>query len=161
MNRIKNYLINTFLLFLIIYSFSGCLSTNVSEQEKAQALEVGSPLIITSFWTGAPNSAGGVDLNISYDYISDKEAKYIYFTVTPYNGVDDVVSSEIGNKTKARCKITGPIKKGRDYGSFSCVWYNHTIKYSKLNMLEIEYMDGTKITISDPNIIESYIVKSK
>ena len=161
MKRTKNYLLNTFLALLLICSFSGCLSTGVSEQEKIQALEVGSPLIITSFWTGLPNSVGGVDLHISYDYISDKEAKYIYFTVTPYNAVNDIVSREIGNKTTAHCKITGPVKKGRDYGRYSCVWYNNTIEYAKLNMIEIEYMDGTKTSISDPDIIGSYILKTK
>ena len=50
---------------------------------------------VTRVWTAKPNSAGGVDLYINWKNLSDKVIKYVYFTVEPYNSVNDTVTCTI------------------------------------------------------------------
>ena len=55
------------------------------------------------------NSANGVSIKIFWRNESNKDIKYLIFSVTPYNAVGDKVSSSIGGKTTVNCKITGPL----------------------------------------------------
>lgn len=55
------------------------------------------------------NSADGVSIQILWRNESNKDIKYLTFSVTPYNAVGDKVSSSIGGKTTVNCKITGPL----------------------------------------------------
>lgn len=55
------------------------------------------------------NSADGVSIKIFWRNESNKDIKYLTFSVTPYNAVGDKVSSYIGGKTTVNCKITGPL----------------------------------------------------
>ena len=67
------------------------------------------------------NSVGGVQPHIYWRNDSGKTIKYITFVATPYNAVGDKASSDIGNETTQRLKVTGPIEpfQVREYGS---VW---------------------------------------
>lgn len=99
-----------------------------------------------------PNSADGVDATISFSNKSDRTIKYIIFSVTPYNAVDDPVSSKIGNKSTASLKLTGPIEPTTAKGDCSSatwdtVWYNPTIRSCKIDAVTIEYMDGEVLEI--------------
>lgn len=55
------------------------------------------------------NSADGVSIQILWRNESDKDIKYLRFSVTPYNAVGDKVSSSIGGRSTISCKITGPL----------------------------------------------------
>lgn len=55
------------------------------------------------------NSADGVSIKIFWRNESNKDIKYLTFSVTPYNAVGDKVSSSIGGKITVNCKITGPL----------------------------------------------------
>jgi hypothetical protein len=116
-----------------------------SAKEKARAI-----IRISSSYPSKPNSAGGVDLHINWKNNSDKVIKYAVFVVRPYNAVNDQVSSRIGDKSVFRGQEVGPFKKGQgsiDGYSWECAWYNNTIKTVKIDSVEIEYMDGTEITL--------------
>ena len=71
------------------------------------------------------DSAGGIKVEISWENKSQKEIKYISFTTVLYNRVNDIISSEIGNKTYAYLQQTGPVPYGK--GSY----YIGNIDYSK------------------------------
>lgn len=98
--------------------------------------------------TKEPNSAGGVDLELEFTNSNSKTIKYIYFTVTPYNAVDDVVSSEIGGKSTTKLRYTGPIRPNEKSSIIGdCIWYNVSIKYAIISQIDIQYMDGEKVRI--------------
>lgn len=107
---------------------------------------------IYSYTPSEPNSADGVDISIAFRNLSSKTIKYITFSVTPFNAVDDPVFSEIGNKSTVNLKFTGPVDPAIEKGTYSTgiwetVWYNRTIKYCKINSAIIEYMDGEILDI--------------
>lgn len=120
-----------------------------------------------------PNSAGGCNVTIAFKNTSKKEIKYIYYTVTPYNGVKDVVCCDIRDYSSTLLQKTGPIEPGyanyvedwgynSDYyvtvsGRWSNVWYNYGIKYIKLNKIKIEYMDGSILIINEDLVKDCFI----
>ena len=106
--------------------------------------------------TSKPNSAGGVDVEIHFKHegsTATGDVKYITFTVVPYNAVGDVMSSEIGNKSKTNLRLTGPIAARKESGGiWENVWYNSTITRSIITGIKIEYMTGTIITFAESDI---------
>ncbi len=104
------------------------------------------PILITRLDRSAPNSAGGVDLKIELDVLSEKTIKYIRFTVDAYNRVNDKVSCEIRRESRRTGKTTGPYEKGF-HTKYPWTWenlfYNNSISCFKLINVEIDYMDGT------------------
>ena len=104
-------------------------------------------------WTDRPNSAGGVDLYINWENLSDKTIKYVYFTVSPYNSVNDTVRCTIRNYSSFTAQDDGPYSKGQGMkGTRYCwenAWYNYSIKGAKLENVRILYMDGTSVDIPE------------
>lgn len=97
----------------------------------------------------SPNSAGGVDAYFNYKNVSNKTIKYLYWSGYPINRVGDPVECEIRGRSEARGKDTGPIKPGRSSdGYWDCMWYNYSAKKLVLTGVDIEYMDGSTIHIS-------------
>ena len=91
-----------------------------------------------------PNSAGGVNVDILVTPVGPGIIKYAIFDVTPFNAVDDAVSSAIGGKSTMRLKVTGPLDASASKTeSWRNVWYNGTIAYVKIVAVELDYMDGT------------------
>jgi len=120
--------------------------------DQARVYQREAPIVITSIYPSRPNSAGGVDVHITFVNKSDRTFKYVTFGVTPYNAVGDRVSSEIGDKSFARLLDTGPYKPGHGCPSWrywDCIWYNPSIRSIKLNTVEIDYMDGTHEEFED------------
>jgi|GEM_PF-3085989 len=83
------------------------------------------------------NYSIGFDISVVNLTKSAKTIKYIYFTVTATNAVDD----KIGTRT---VRGIGPIKPG-DIGSynFEDTFYSKTAEYLSLDAIKIQYMDGT------------------
>jgi len=101
-------------------------------------------LSITSFdVTGDDYSIG---FNISLTNFNTKTIKYAFITVTATNPVDD----KVGSKT---VKAVGPIKQN-DIGSyeFENIIYSRTAKYLSIDLIKIQYMDGTLKTIPKSEI---------
>lgn len=111
---------------------------------------------VTRVWTAKPNSAGGVDLYINWKNLSDKVIKYVYFTVEPYNSVNDTVTCTIRRYSEFTAQDDGPFKKGQGTSGtayyWENAWYNHSIKGASLKSVRIIYMDGDSL-----NIPEKYI----
>lgn len=107
---------------------------------------------IYSCTSSQPNSAGGVDVSISFRNLSEQAIKYITFSVTPYNAVGDQVTSEIGNRSVVPLKATGPIGPAVIKGDFTSVswdtiWYNNTITNCAISSVQIEYDSGEIIDL--------------
>ena len=69
------------------------------------------------------DSAGGVDTYITWENVSQKEIKYIVFSVQYYNRVKDVVKDEIDGATMKRLEQTGPIPYGK--GNYEVYAYSN------------------------------------
>lgn len=113
---------------------------------------------VSRVYVSEPNIVGGVDLSIEWQNKSDKTIKYITFTAVPYNEVGDAVRCTVTRQSAYRGKITGPIESGESYGAgyvWSCAWYNNTITRACLDAIEIEYMDGTKVSFSGKDLAEA------
>lgn len=105
------------------------------------------PIVVDSYYTSYPNSVDGVDLYIKWRSTDYKEIKYVYFSVTPYNRVDDEQYCEIRNRSTVNGQVTGPINYGDfETSQWDCAWYNGHIDHIELDKITIEYMDGTKRT---------------
>lgn len=115
------------------------------------------PAIFINWYELDINSVGGVDNYIFFTNNSSKIIKYITFTVTPYNRVDDKITCDITDRSSFRLKVTGPIKTDEFYtAGWDPVWYNWSTSYAKVIKAEIIYMDGTKknITLNKKSIID-------
>ena len=117
-------------------------------EEKARSI-----IKVSRVFTTPPNSAGGVDLHITWQNKSDKPVKYAYFEVEPYNRVGDPVSCTIKRYSTFRGSVTGPIAPGKTWsGYWERTWYNNTIVKAKLLLVEIEYMDGSKVEFKEKEV---------
>lgn len=130
----------------------------LEEQELARKNEIekSSKDIITMFRaeTSKPNSAGGVDVSFAWSNQSFKEIKYIIFEAVPINNVGDIVKCTVREESTFRGKGTGPYKRKSEYEetSFENAWYNNSIKSVKLQQIDIEYMDGTTVTLTKDDL---------
>lgn len=123
-----------------------------SAQDKAREI-----IRVTKLSKSEPNSAGGVDVFIGFKNMSDKVIKYIDFTVTPYNAVGDKTYCRVRRDASAILSDTGPYKKGEgsagNYdGYWENTWYNWEIHKIKLDKISIEYMDGTRETLTGEDV---------
>lgn len=78
-----------------------------------------------------------IGFDISINKLAKKTIKYIFITVTATNPVDD----KVGTKT---VKAVGPIK-ANDTGfyEFENIIYSKTAQYLTLDLIKVEFMDGT------------------
>lgn len=85
----------------------------------------------------------GTGFKITFANPSKKTIKYIWFTVSGINRVDDLV----GTKT---LKGVGPLETNQiaDF-SYDYVWLNDLVEYFKIPSIKIQYMDGTFKTIQN------------
>ena len=109
-----------------------------------------------------PNSAGGCDYNFEYTNLSPKTIKYLYWTGTTYNAVDDPVYCKIRGKSTFSGKDTGPIEQGESGGGcWDCIIYNYTAEYMKLSKIQIIYMDGSTMNIGAADIARLFTAPSR
>lgn len=107
------------------------------------------------------NSADGVMVSVLCRYYKkEKDIKYLYITMVPYNQVGDPQSCYILRRSEFTGKITGPISA--QYHDFiwqwDAAWYNNTIRCIQITKVVVQYMDGTSYTyIKDlPKIMGDY-----
>lgn len=98
--RLIKKLLSCFLLISIL--FTQASFSVFAEKENP-------PILVGGAEVHKIDSAGGVYVETYWKNNSDTPIKYVYFDVLPYNAVGDVVASEIGYKTQATLKITGPV----------------------------------------------------
>lgn len=109
---------------------------------------------VVDVWKTGPDSAGGVSVSIDFLNTTEKEMKYITFRCVPYNSVNDIVASTIGDTVEVPCQLTGPIKaKKSGTVRFENIWYNRTITKAAIKEINIQYMDGSEETIEENDIV--------
>mgnify|MGYP003651933926 CR=1 FL=1 len=138
---------STLLVSLLALLLTGCAAVSLEDIERAKA--EGTPILVSKLNISHPNSAGGVDVHVNFLNTSEKTLKYAVFTVLPYNKVGDVAPSEIGRKTFARLKDTGPVQPEQwSVNSYwSNTWYNHSIRCVELTRIDLTYMTGSTESI--------------
>lgn len=107
---------------------------------------------LTSYYLHTPNSAGGCDMTIKFRNISNKNIKYVVFNCKYYNAVDDVVYCDIRDYSVFSGQVTGPIKyNGTNWDCYhwDCPIYNWSARKMEIIDIEIDYMDGTELNISN------------
>ena len=125
------------------------------EEQKWRIALLKNSIRITTAHLSAPNSAAGVDAIVRFVNRSNKTIKYFRWEGYAINAVGDIVTSELsydGNYYFGG-KDTGPIKPGKSGGGcWSCIIYNWTAKKLVLSKIDIEYMDGSELSISSGEI---------
>lgn len=95
------------------------------------------------------NSVGGVEVDIEFKNRSNKQIAYVYFTLKFYDRMGNAAYCEIQHTHTQRLQYTGPINAGsRKTGYWDPLIYNFSTAAVKPLTIEIEYTDGTKITIT-------------
>lgn len=143
------------------------------QRQKEKQEEIEKTLRIYQSRISSVDSAGGVDIQISWENTSEKTVNYITFTVEVYNGVNDLISCEIKDESQFKLKQTGPMKPGEgsektqevkfvDGGAkrvdkfIGTVWknvlYNETAKKFVIKNILIEYSDNTNVEISEDDL---------
>lgn len=92
------------------------------------------------------NSVGGVILSWGAKNTSNKDIKYITFTMNYYNNVGDAARDKITGETTYTVRLTGPIKAGGSFYLRKLIGYGSDISYGVITEIEIEYMDGATIS---------------
>lgn len=103
------------------------------------------------------NYVGGVDVYFTIANKSSKKTiKYVRMRMTFYNSVADKIKDEITGKTYTERQYTGPLKPNKSERiEASAVFYNPTAVFYCPTYLEIEYTDGTVLTIDDEKVLLS------
>lgn len=156
-NEIKDYYISDTEISNLLSEVTTLQKTqDEQEQESKKIEEIKSSIKVTKVWTASPNSAGGVDLYVNWKNLSDKVIKYAYFTITPYNSVNDTVTCTIRHYSSFTAQDEGPYNKGQGTNGsgyyWENAWYNHSIKGAKLQSVRIMYMDGSSLDIDEKYI---------
>ena len=100
-----------------------------------------------------PGYAGCCDCYFYYTNKSKKTIKYLYWTGSFYNDVDDRVYCDFRGTNTYTGKEVGPIASGEDGGGdWECVIYDWEATNVKLDKISITYMDGSQVTVSAADI---------
>lgn len=138
---------------------SGCMTSPLTpELDQIQKLysarvDTARPVLIVGQNVSNPNSAGGVDFEVSFQNLSGKNIKYIHFLVTALNRVGDPAPSTIDGEATAKVRATGPFPNGYSgLLQWENVWYNGEIVFARIDSILVDYMDGTSESVPSARI---------
>ncbi len=109
-----------------------------------------SPITISE-WSWSRDYVGGVEWNFRFTNNTEKTIKYITMEWNCYNVVGDLVYDEITRKSSYSIKYTGPLE-AKQTTILLCnttLFYSYSYNSAKLTKLQVEFMDGTIIRITD------------
>lgn len=93
---------------------------------------------------------GGVEWKFKIKSNSNKTIKYINIYWDCYNAVDDLIRDSFSGKKSHSIQITGPIEYGKSGTWHNAIrFYNHTYDHMQITKIEVEFMDGTSVKLSD------------
>lgn len=109
-----------------------------------------SPVTISN-WLWTRDSVGGVEWNFKITNNTDKPIKYVSMEWNCYNAVGDIIYDEITGKSSHGVKYTGPLEAGQttDLLRNTTLFYNHSYNSVKFTKLQVDFMDGTTIRITN------------
>ena len=103
--------------------------------------------------------ADGVSVRLRLKNITEsKRAKYISFSMMPFNRVGDAVRGRIRGRSLDTVRGVGPIEPQRRASyDFDNVWYSPVAYCIEVRKIVVEYMDGSSFTyVSDLREIDEY-----
>lgn len=131
----------------------------VKKQENFARLKTLTPAFIEIFgWN--MDSAGGIEVDITFTNCSPQKVKYVYFRGYFLNAVGDRCRNEITGSTEWKYRGVGPINPFPKTSDDSSYGHRHTYFFSnpkfyssiahtfRLSSVTIEYMNGKKTTLS-------------
>lgn len=89
------------------------------------------------------NSANLVTIAITYTNISNKKLKYINFSVSCYNKVNDVIREEIKGSSSIQCQATGFFDPQQSTTTYWQLGYFTGASSIKVNLSSVVFEDGT------------------
>jgi hypothetical protein len=135
-----------------IYTCSICKQTKTIKSGKKSAP------VIFSLNSYSIDYLGGITLDVNIDNLTDKTVKYYRYQLSLYNAVGDKISSDLhnGNLDGSMCwEITGPVNPYESVHQNASSFYNNTFKGNyKLDWIQIEFTDGTVLTLNSSNYAE-------
>jgi hypothetical protein len=114
---------------------------------------------IKEFGIDDVNSAGGVEpYFVFFNPDSTQSIKYIDVQLTLFNGVGDVVSSDIGGNTASGIRFTGPLNRsdGDKRADWGPIWYNHSGRCVRVNSVRITYMNGRTLNFAGKSLANAF-----
>ncbi len=97
----------------------------------------------------------GTSISFKYYNPTSKTIKYIWTTFAGINPVGDKVCEKRNNTCNVRVESVGPIKPMElaTY-EYSYIWLSDLVEKVKIISIEVQYMDGTKKKILNPNTVK-------
>lgn len=96
----------------------------------------------------------GTGFKIAVYNPSTKMIKYVSFTVVGYNAVNDPVRGRAKGPTSITVKGVGPIKQNESATyDWAYMWFTDLVQRFKIKEIKLQYMDGTKRTIKNTDVI--------
>jgi hypothetical protein len=119
------------------------------DQIKAMRKELAKVGLILNSQSVSNNVLGYPDFQVSVMNCSNKTIKYIWYNITLFNPVNDVVKS-------CTLKGVGPIYayKSADF-NFETVAISKVVDYSKIKSIKIQYMDREIVTYTGAQILSN------
>lgn len=122
--------------------------TPPSQNQIKSAQDLKSPIAISNI-IAIIDGKGGIDVQVTWQNISDKTIKYAYMACHTKNEVGDITLCTIRRKPSILLKFVGPIKPGElsspaDKGAHAKVIYSPTARSFHVDAIGVTYMDGTK-----------------
>lgn len=141
------------------------VEVNITKKKPSTISPVNRPIAIHHQEITSIDSAGGVYIKIFWQSNSKEMIKYVTFTATPYNKVEDVVYSDVGKESTITLTVTGPINKGEPWcksdadlrnwqggTEWEHVWYNATIDSFIISEVTITYEDDSIQVLDGENV---------
>ena len=102
---------------------------------------------------------GGVTHTVKIKNNTNKQIKYIHYSLYYTNAVGDIIYSDLQfNKSPITWTITGPIASTKSITFSGYGFYNNNVRSYILSQLEIEYMDGTVQTIFAKDLTDYEVI---
>lgn len=122
----------------------------------AQTKKAASIIRINAAYLDSPNSAAGCDYVLRYTNTGKKTIKYLNWSGTTYNAVNDKVYCTIRHTCAFNGKDTGPVEPGQTSGGvWEAIIYNWSATELRLNSIVITYMDGSSVSIPGKAALEA------
>lgn len=113
----------------------------------ANDLQYKDSIDIVKAWLSSKNSVGGFEVHVKFKNKAHRVIKYASLYGRFYNAVDDEIETSYAPMFCR--KETGPIKYNHTNNAsyYWGLYYGWDVKYMKLFQIDIEYMDGTKVSV--------------
>lgn len=135
-------IVSLLVVALFVYLMSTALTSNQKKNENRE-----DTIRIIKCYHSNVDFVGNTWVYFSFQNLSSKAIKYLFFTVSFYNNVGDLV-------TRKLCKVVGPIHidEVHNDGKHWQLYVGGEATKMRLTEVKIEYMDGTSASFLGENL---------